>query len=130
MSAISLLWIALLSGFVGGDEAVMSTADRLEINHVYALDDTVKPGIVLRFSQLIWWKFHACEQRFVVVDWRMLKREQPEVVAGAWVVRWSSKGRLVGIRAKVAVETWTLDDPEQVDRGKYGTVYRWGLGNR
>jgi len=69
------------------------------------------------------------EKRFVVVEWRMLKSAWPERSGAFWVVRWLDKGRLVEIRAKAACETWTLDDPEQIDRDKYGTMFRWQMHN-
>jgi hypothetical protein len=126
----TLAWtLALIVAYNGGSDAVVRDADRLEINHLYAEDDAAKTGVSLRFTQLIWWQYHAVEKRFVVVEWRMLKSAWPERSGAFWVVRWMDKGRLVEIRAKTAVETWTLEDPEQVDKDRYGSLYRWGVGS-
>jgi len=102
------------------------SVDLIEINHAYTVaEDT---GLAVpQYDQLIAWEWEVAEARHVVRFWRWLKDTGygERKAAGYWACRMLEKGGFREVRAPVCRETWTVGDPEQEDRLRYGSKYRW-----
>lgn len=100
--------------------------DLIEINHYY--DRQGK----LVLDQVIFYEWSAKRGRFQVRDWRPLKssnqRPRRDWQRGGWLAVWRDGHVLRKVRASAVRETWTLYDPEVVDRELLPKPLRHRLG--
>ena len=114
-----MLWAVWVLMFLPAPDVVELRVDVVELNHVYQAVPGPKPQAERVLSQWILWEWRSDIGRYCVVYW--LKAEAGTVDGRALRV---FHGRLYVIRAAVIRETWTLFDPEQLDRETWPTWRR------
>ncbi|XZE54787.1 hypothetical protein SH139x_000766 [Planctomycetaceae bacterium SH139] len=113
MTMLLLLSTLLLSTCVK-QHAVYDKVDLIEVNHYH--DESGRHV----FDQLIFYDWHAGQNRFHVRAWRLIKepgqtpmRDHDDKV---WRVIWHDAGVLRHVEASSHRETWTQFDPELANR--------------
>ena len=100
--------------------------DLIEVNHYY--DQYGE----LVLDQIIFYEWSAQESRFQVRDWRPLKSRNQlprrDWRRRDWVAVWRDGHVLRKVRSPAIRETWTLYDPEVVDRDVFPKQCRRRLG--
>lgn len=87
--------------------------DVMELNHRY--DENCNHC----YDQIIFWQWNPAYRRHDVDAWMLTDDNKgPFIrkVGEAWVVSHMRDGKLVHIRSKVKIETWTSYDPERKNK--------------
>lgn len=127
LSAIAILCFALRDGSFDR-AAIFDRVDLIEVNHSFDADG------VLRYDQVIFYDWSPDYSRFDVLAWSLIDDELPTKLAGGrgWEFRWldrDAKRRRV-VSSKFFRETWTIEDPERVQKRLLDDKYRRGLSSR
>ena len=111
-----LIFYLLLSIVTVGPTPIVDHVDMVELNHRYGLDGE------LLFDQVIWYDWNQDEERFDIVDFRVIENEEAEPLRKGlvWISDWLDEGRYCSSKvtwrrvfASSYRETWTDYDPEQ-----------------
>jgi len=123
---LSLSICAAALGLQPVENIAHERVDLIEINHYH--DQHGK----LVLDQIIFYQWSAEESRFQVRDWRPLKSSnqlpRPDWRRRDWVAVWRDGHLLRKVRSPAVRETWTLYDPEVLDRELLPKEQRRRLG--
>lgn len=97
-------------------------ADMIEVNHHLG---PIR-GEVL-FTQVILWERLPYNGKYRVVAWKMLEDSQVTFVGGMYRVTVPDGLRTVDVRSRMFRESWSQEDPEAIDKKKWGDRSRLGL---
>jgi hypothetical protein len=119
-----MLALLLLATLPHSPATLTDRVDRIELNHVQC-PQTGRETL----TQVIYWRWHECDQTHHVTAWRMVDR-RPSLLrrdGREWVETWEDGPVRREIRAAQFRETWTLHDPEVEDRATVSPEMRRGL---
>ena len=103
--------------------------DIIEVNHVYGIEhDGVKRIAVLRFSQIILWKWMPDYGNMHATYWCKFENTgRPKYINGKWTLIWQDGNHLRKVSAQLYQELSSTYDREVRDRDFVPQQYRTGL---
>jgi hypothetical protein len=128
-----LIFYLLLAIVNIGSTPIVDRVDMVELNHRYGLDGQ------FMFDQVIWYDWNQEEERFDIVDFRVISNSEAEPLpkGRVWVSDWMDEGRYLSSKmtwrqviASSYKETWTQYDPEQDQGWVLPDYYRRRLRRR
>lgn len=121
--SLALLFFAIIPVELVVEDRVTA----IELNHFYN-----EQGQAV-FDQLIFYSWHPDYERYDVVAWRLVRgglpRAQKDWRRGGYTVLWVDGAVTRRVWALGVRETWTQEDPEQIEQAILPKEHRDGLTN-
>ncbi len=123
MSQIAILLLSIVPHDPG---ILRESHDSVELNHFY--DEHGR----LVFDQVIWWDWSCRDERYQVVDWRLVKQpwQVPVMERGGYRCLWLDGEQMRCVYSRSYQESWLQYDPELAEREILPKEARRGLRER